>query len=96
MEPEGGLSEEENYQYFIEFNKIQTYNEFLKKKVEEMHQEKLKLEKNLSEIEENFPEKKKRIRRKASEIVRNHLCRHCSKAYGSEASLNNHIKIKHK
>ena len=42
-------------------------------------------------------EKKKRNRRVATEIARHYKCPidDCPKSYGSEGSLNQHIKIKH-
>ena len=42
-------------------------------------------------------EKKKRHRRIANEIARHYKCpiADCPKSYGSEGSLNQHIKIKH-
>lgn len=42
-------------------------------------------------------EKKKRHRRTALEIARHYKCpiKDCPKSYGSEGSLNQHIKIKH-
>lgn len=42
-------------------------------------------------------EKKKRHRRTATEIARHYKCPidDCPKSYGSEGSLNQHIKIKH-
>lgn len=41
--------------------------------------------------------KKKRHRRNASEIVRSYVCPidNCDKSYGAEASLAQHIKLKH-
>lgn len=41
--------------------------------------------------------KKRRHRRTAAEIERTHACTYpgCSKAYGSESSLNQHIRLKH-
>jgi len=43
-------------------------------------------------------EKKKRHRRTANEISRHYKCPvdDCPKSYGSEGSLNQHIKLKHK
>ncbi len=40
---------------------------------------------------------KKKNRRTALEIEKNHICPYteCSKLYGSEVSLNLHIKLKH-
>ena len=42
-------------------------------------------------------ERKKRHRRTATEIARHYRCPcdDCPKSYGSEGSLNQHIKIKH-
>ena len=42
-------------------------------------------------------EKKKRHRRTATEIARHYKCpiSDCPKSYGSEGSLNQHIKLKH-
>lgn len=42
--------------------------------------------------------KKKRKRKKKDEINRNFVCKieYCDKSYGSENSLNQHIKLKHK
>jgi hypothetical protein len=42
-------------------------------------------------------EKRKRHRRNANEITRHYKCplSDCPKSYGSEGSLNQHIKIKH-
>lgn len=41
--------------------------------------------------------RKKHVRRTAKEIERSYVCpyQNCSKVYGSEGSLNLHIKIKH-
>jgi hypothetical protein len=36
-----------------------------------------------------------RIRKKACEIKRDYHCTYCPKAYGSEGSLSQHIKLKH-
>ena len=38
---------------------------------------------------------RKRHRRLKNEIKRNFLCKYCNKTYGTEASLNQHLKIKH-
>ena len=48
--------------------------------------------------ENSNTEKKKRIRRTANEIARHYTCKveKCQKSYGSEGSLNQHIKLKHK
>jgi hypothetical protein len=46
---------------------------------------------------ESQEEKKKRVRRTASEIAREFSCyiEKCGKSYGTEASLVQHIKLKH-
>jgi hypothetical protein len=46
---------------------------------------------------ESKEEKKRRVRRIASEIPREYSCyvEKCGKSYGTEASLTQHIKIKH-
>lgn len=45
----------------------------------------------------NEEDRKKRFRRTASEIERHYRCmvETCQKSYGSEGSLNQHIKLKH-
>lgn len=40
-------------------------------------------------------QKRKRHRRAAEEIDRHFCCEQCGKAYGSEGSLNQHVKLKH-
>lgn len=42
-------------------------------------------------------ERRKRVRRTANEIARHYVCKveKCQKSYGSEGSLNQHMKIKH-
>ena len=42
-------------------------------------------------------DRKKRCRRTAGEIARHYMCKYesCQKSYGSEGSLNQHIKLKH-
>lgn len=39
--------------------------------------------------------KPKRHRRTADKIERKHTCPHCAKAYGSEGSLLQHVRLKH-
>jgi len=45
----------------------------------------------------NEDDRKKRFRRTASEIERHYRCpvETCQKSYGSEGSLNQHVKLKH-
>jgi hypothetical protein len=59
-----------------------------------------KLEKKGAEIEQgerHQDDKKKRFRRTANEIERHYRCpiETCQRSYGSEGSLNQHLKIKH-
>lgn len=50
------------------------------------------------EISPTSDDKKKRYRRTANEISRHYICPQpgCGKSYGSEGSLNQHLKLKHK
>lgn len=43
------------------------------------------------------PERKKRFRRTANEILKNYDCKaeKCNRSYGSEGSLLQHVKLKH-
>ncbi len=59
-----------------------------------------KLEKKGEEIQQGEKledDRKKRFRRTANEIERHYRCpvETCQRSYGSEGSLNQHIKIKH-
>jgi len=96
---------EENYKYFIEFNKILKINEFLKNKLTNLIYEKTNLKQKIVNLEKYSNKNntiindiyinKKRHRRLKNEIKRNFLCKYCNKTYGTEASLNQHLKIKH-
>jgi CRISPR/Cas system CSM-associated protein Csm4 (group 5 of RAMP superfamily) len=98
---------EENYKYFLEFNKILKINELLKNKLKNLIYEKTNLKQKILNLEKYFNKNKnnikindiyinrKRHRRLKSEIKRNFLCKYCNKTYGTEASLNQHLKIKH-
>lgn len=57
----------------------------------ERQSERMKTEERSSEI-------KKRNRRTAGEIARHYICSvsTCAKSYGSEGSLHQHMKLKHK
>ena len=46
---------------------------------------------------QELEDRRKRSRRSASEIQRNFICpeKNCQKAYGSEGSLLQHMKLKH-
>ena len=50
-----------------------------------------------AELSSQNDDRKKRVRRTASEIHRHYRCQveNCQKSYGSEGSLNQHIKLKH-
>ncbi|CAI2383353.1 unnamed protein product [Moneuplotes crassus] len=54
--------------------------------------------KGISETLEDSNSKRKRRRRPANEISRHHKCPaiHCGKAYGSEGSLSQHVRLKHR
>ena len=59
-----------------------------------------KVKKNISQHLHNDTsnsERRKRVRRTANEIARHYVCKveKCQKSYGSEGSLNQHMKIKH-
>jgi hypothetical protein len=47
--------------------------------------------------EDSYDERKRRLRRPACEINRHYQCpeKNCQKSYGSEGSLNQHMKLKH-
>lgn len=51
-----------------------------------------------NKTEERSSEIKKRNRRTAGEIARHYICSvsTCAKSYGSEGSLHQHMKLKHK
>ncbi|CAD8115794.1 unnamed protein product [Paramecium primaurelia] len=83
---------------------IQQYlcNINLRKKIKELLKEKTEILQKLEQLEkdgnnQSFEERKKRLRSLASEIQRNFECplSRCGKKYGSEGSLNQHIKLKH-
>ena len=56
-----------------------------------------KLIENINIMMEDESKRERRKRRTAVEIVRKYICkfRGCSKSYGSEGSLNQHMKNKH-
>jgi len=98
---------EANYKYFLEFNKILKINELLKNKLKNLIYEKTNLKQKILNLEKYLDKNKnnikindiyinrKRHRRLKSEIKRNFFCKYCNKTYGTEASLNQHLKIKH-
>eukprot|EP00743_Colponemidia_sp_Colp-15_P005086 GILK01005475.1.p1 GENE.GILK01005475.1~~GILK01005475.1.p1 ORF type:complete len:231 (-),score=20.63 GILK01005475.1:190-882(-) len=102
---------DQNYTYYQEYCRLFLANEVLTAQMKQLVQEKNMLQTRLSKLEnskrkaddplngaDDTPsEKKKRHRRTAGEIERVYKCTGdgCSKSYGSEGSLNQHIKIKH-
>jgi len=103
-------SDDQNQNYYQEYCRLYIANVVLTNQMKELVAEKTdlltklgKLEKRREELQNtknNFDkdeEKKKRSRRTASEIDRHYRCpiEICQKSYGSEGSLNQHIKLKH-
>lgn len=96
-----------NFSYYHEYCRLHLANVVLLSQMRELFNERneltskfTKLEKKAHEIEEgerNDDDKKKRFRRTANEIERHYRCpvETCQRSYGSEGSLNQHIKIKH-
>ncbi|CAG9326677.1 unnamed protein product [Blepharisma stoltei] len=89
-------NEDKSIDYYEEFCKLFVYNLLLKQKVEELAVDKERFQKRLASLEESLSNgKKKRYRRTADKIERHYTCQVCGKSYGSEASVNNHLKLKH-
>lgn len=89
-------NEDEGINYYDEYCKLYVYNLLLTQKVEELSVEKDKFQRRLNNLQESYSNgKKKRYRRTADKIERHYSCPMCNKAYGSEASVNNHVKLKH-
>ena len=65
---------------------LQSECEALKEQLEELENPELKKSKKIMN---------KRKRRIATEIPRHFTCKYCEKSYGSEGSLNQHMKLKH-
>ncbi|CAD8203820.1 unnamed protein product [Paramecium pentaurelia] len=72
------------------------------RQVKELLKEKSEIQQKLDTLEKegnnhSFEERKKRQRSLASEVQRNFECpiNMCGKKYGSEGSLNQHVKLKH-
>lgn len=89
--------------YWMAFMENQSLLEELKKQSEERNNHYLNLVKmnasqcSQSQNEEKKEQRKKHNRRCAKEINKNELCPYpnCGKYYGSEGSLNLHMKLKH-
>ncbi|KAL4436172.1 hypothetical protein ABPG74_018156 [Tetrahymena malaccensis] len=107
----GTKTNDENMSYYQEYCRLFLANQVLTNQMKELVYEKneltirlIKLEKRSEDLsedelneEEIEEEKKKRIRRQAKLIDRSYICPYesCKKSYGTEGSLNQHIKLKH-
>lgn len=92
-------------------SQLMLQNELLQQQVRTLTAEKAQLAKSLEQVEKKLEEanntqpvvapevssKKKRFRRVAKDILRDFHCpvETCGKAYGSEGSLHQHIRLKH-
>jgi hypothetical protein len=101
----------QNFECYKEFCKLRTIHTLIEKELKEVRFDNEKYEKTLSIMNSNKEQhedelgyylgiednRKKRIRRLATEIERKHRCLvpKCPKAYGSEGSLNQHLIRKH-
>ncbi|CAD8126038.1 unnamed protein product [Paramecium sonneborni] len=87
--------------YHFQYLQQYLHNVNLRKKVKELLKEKTEIQQKLEILERDdnhsLEERKKRLRSLASEVQRNFECplTKCNKKYGSEGSLNQHIKLKH-
>jgi len=91
--------------YYQEFWKTYLLNEMMITKIKEFTGENKILGSKINELENLHKEyaklislkNRKKIRRMNKEIEKNHMCSYpdCNKLYGSEVSLNLHIKLKH-
>lgn len=100
-----------NYQFYKEYCRLYFANKALTNRLQQLLNEKQELQFKLNRLESNkrkheealgmtfdiAEEKRKRHRRTATEIARHYRCplEDCPKSYGSEGSLNQHIKLKH-
>ena len=96
-----------NFSYYHQYCRLHLANVVLLSQLRELFNQRndlsskfTKLEKKGLEIqqgERNNNDKKKRFRRTANEIERHYRCPvdTCQRSYGSEGSLNQHLKIKH-
>ena len=104
------LLQEQNYKYYLEYIKTEEINRILKNQLNNLQIEKNNLKQLITRLErknKKVKEKKKdnindlymnrkRHRRNKNEILREFKCNLCEKKYGSEGSLKQHIRIKHK
>ena len=99
--------EDSNFSYYHEYCRLYLANIVLLTQLRQLHNERNeftqrfnKLERKARDIEDgerSDDDRKKRFRRTANEIERHYRCpvETCQRSYGSEGSLNQHIKIKH-
>ena len=104
------LLQEQNYKYYLEFIKTEEINRILKNQLNNLQIEKNNLKQLIARLERKNKKLKtkktenkndlyvnrKRHRRNKNEIIREFKCNLCEKKYGSEGSLKQHIRIKHK
>lgn len=87
--------------YFKEVNKLYFANTVLTTQLNAATEEKLQLAEWIEKLEEtekeSYEEKKKRVRRCASQIERKFICQvpNCDKSYGTEGSMAQHMRLKH-
>ena len=104
------LLQQQNYKYYLEFIKTEQINRILKIQLNNLQIEKNNLKqlitrlerknkklkiKNIEKINDLYVNRK-RHRRNKNEIIREFKCNLCEKKYGSEGSLKQHMRIKHK
>ena len=84
------------YEHYEEFCKLTVYNKLLGDRYQELVEDKQKWQQKREILQDSVSNgKPRRFRRNADQIKRIFQCGHCSKSYGSEASLKNHVKYKH-
>eukprot|EP01016_Furgasonia_blochmanni_P036195 TRINITY_DN409_c0_g1_i11.p2 TRINITY_DN409_c0_g1~~TRINITY_DN409_c0_g1_i11.p2 ORF type:complete len:201 (+),score=18.09 TRINITY_DN409_c0_g1_i11:110-712(+) len=105
--PQGNSQDEHSLNYYQEYCKLFIANVVLTSQIKELLTEKNELISKLTrlEVQSNTTggfdspsdSKKRRFRRTAAEISRHYKCpvERCLKSYGSEGSLNQHMKLKH-
>lgn len=89
----------ENVDYYEEYCRIYMQAVSLTTQVQSLLSEKADLSKRmttmLNDSKESQEASGKRQRRKATQIERHFKCEFCSKSYGAEGSLNQHVRLKH-
>ena len=104
------LLQQQNYKCYLEFIKTEQINQLLKNQLNNLQIEKNNLKqlitrlerknkklkiKNIEKINDLYVNRK-RHRRNKNELIREFKCNLCEKKYGSEGTLKQHLKIKHK